>query len=74
MKVLRRLSKILKLIPGKAQHLWAWFLSMQYWLGGSDDKIEGLIRSFEAQGMRVIPAFADGLDGTPGIETFWWAK
>jgi magnesium chelatase subunit H len=44
MKLLRRLPKILRFIPGKAQDLRAWFLSMQYWLGGSDDNIEGLIR------------------------------
>lgn len=148
MKTLRRLPKILRLIPGKAQDLRAWFLSMQFWLGGSDDNIEGLIRfligryskneswrggagiqpieypevglyhpdlsghhittsledlpkcdapvatvgilmlrsyilssdtahydavirSFEEKGLRVIPAFAGGLDGTPAIETYF---
>ncbi|MEM9585147.1 MAG: cobaltochelatase subunit CobN [Pseudomonadota bacterium] len=146
MKMLRRLPKILKLIPGKSQDLRAWFLSMQYWLGGSDDNIENMvrflisryctrpawrgthandpieypdtglyhpdlpghgittdlrnlpaskakttigllmlrsyilagdtahydhvIRTFEARGMRVIPAFAGGLDGRPAIEAF----
>jgi len=147
MKMLRRLPKILKLVPGKAQDLRAWFLAMQYWLGGSDDNVEGLIRSligryadrpdwqpaqaaapidypelglyhpdlpghhiateladlpapqapvatigllmirsyilssdtahydavirsFEAAGLRVIPTFAGGLDGTPAIETY----
>ncbi|MFN3281121.1 MAG: DUF3479 domain-containing protein, partial [Tabrizicola sp.] len=44
MTLLRRLPKILRFIPGKAQDLRAWFLSMQYWLGGSDDNIEGMIR------------------------------
>ena len=44
MKMLRRIPKILKLIPGKSQDLRAWFLSMQYWLGGSDDNIENMIR------------------------------
>lgn len=43
-KMLRRLPKILRLIPGKSQDLRAWFLSMQYWLGGSDENIEGLVR------------------------------
>jgi magnesium chelatase subunit H len=42
--MLRRLPKILRWIPGKAQDLRAWFLSMQYWLGGSDDNIEQMIR------------------------------
>ena len=148
MKTLRRLPKILKLIPGKAQDMRAWFLSMQYWLGGSDDNVEqmirfligryahradwhgaqadlpieypdvglyhpdlpghhivtdlkdlpapdapvatigllmlrsyilasdcahydAVIRSFEAKGMRVIPAFAGGLDGRPAIEGYF---
>ncbi|MEJ6393262.1 magnesium chelatase subunit H [Gymnodinialimonas sp. 2305UL16-5] len=44
MKLLRRLPKILKFLPGKAQDLRAWFLTMQYWLGGSDDNVEQMIR------------------------------
>ncbi|TVP73358.1 MAG: magnesium chelatase subunit H [Rhodobacteraceae bacterium] len=44
MSMLRRLPKILRFIPGKAQDLRAWFLSMQYWLGGSDDNIESMMR------------------------------
>ncbi|MEL6959745.1 MAG: cobaltochelatase subunit CobN [Pseudomonadota bacterium] len=44
MKMLRRLPKILRLIPGKAQDLRAWFLCMQYWLGGSDENIEQMLR------------------------------
>ena len=44
MAMLRRLPKILKFLPGKAQDLRAWFLSMQYWLGGSDDNIEAMLR------------------------------
>ncbi|MEL6522061.1 MAG: magnesium chelatase subunit H [Pseudomonadota bacterium] len=148
MKVLRRLPKLLKLIPGKAQDLRAWFLTMQYWLGGSDDNIremikflvaryakrrdwggvrarppvdypelglyhpdlpghrivetlddlpgpkapsatigllllrsyilagdtghyDGVIRAMEARGLRVIPAFAGGLDARPAIEAYF---
>ena len=148
MRMLRRLPKILKLIPGKAQDLRAWFLSMQYWLGGSDDNVEqmirfligryanrpdwqgatanapieypdvglyhpdlpdhhittdladlpaveapiatvgvlmlrsyvlasdcahydAVIRSFEARGLRVIPAFAGGLDGKPAVDAYF---
>jgi magnesium chelatase subunit H len=44
MALLRRLPKILRWIPGKAQDLRAWFLCMQYWLGGSDDNIEQMMR------------------------------
>ena len=147
MKMLRRLPKLLRLIPGKSQDLRAWFLSMQYWLGGSDENIESLvrfllsryatrtdwrgtpaalpveypdvglyhpdlpgrgittdpaalprrgdgprigllmlrsyilagdtahyahvIRTLEARGMRVIPAFAGGLDGRPAMESYF---
>ncbi|MCC1492409.1 magnesium chelatase subunit H [Cognatishimia sp. F0-27] len=148
MAMLRRLPKILKLIPGKAQDLRSWFLVMQYWLGGSDDNIEAMvryllgryartrsewlggdapapldypdvglyhpdlpdrittdprdipgptgaeatvglllmrsyvladdakhydavIRAFEARGMRVLPAFAGGLDSRPAIESYF---
>ena len=44
MAMLRRLPKILRFIPGRAQDLRAWFLSMQYWLGGSDDNLEQMVR------------------------------
>ena len=44
MKILRRLPQILKFIPGKAQDLRAYFLTMQYWLGGSDDNVREMIR------------------------------
>ena len=44
MKMLRRLPQILKFLPGKAQDLRAYFLTMQYWLGGSDDNVREMIR------------------------------
>ncbi|WP_299733629.1 magnesium chelatase subunit H [uncultured Tateyamaria sp.] len=148
MAMLRRLPKILKFLPGKAQDLRAWFLVMQYWLGGSDDNVramvqfllnryatdtgwamapeaaapieypdtglyhpdlpqrittdpadipgpkdatltvgvvmlrsyvlsadtahyDGVIRAFEAKGMRVLPAFAGGLDARPAVDTYF---
>ncbi len=148
MALLRRLPRILRFIPGKAQDLRAWFLTMQYWLGGSDDNVEAMvrflvnryakntswkaapeaaapvdypdvglyhpdlkerittdpaklpspkapvatvgllmmrsyvlssdtahydavIRAFEAKGVRVLPAFAGGLDGRPAIEAYF---
>ncbi|WP_224826660.1 magnesium chelatase subunit H [Cognatishimia sp. MH4019] len=147
-KMLRRLPKILKFLPGKAQDLRGWFLTIQYWLGGSDDNVEQMVRylvsrysheasfntqiaqepidypdvglyhpalpghhiitdindlpapkaykatvgllmlrsyilasdtahydaviaAFEAQGLRVIPAFAGGLDGRPAIDAYF---
>ena len=39
MRMLRRLPRILRFIPGAAQDLRAFFLTMQYWLGGSDDNV-----------------------------------
>ncbi|NUB43587.1 magnesium chelatase subunit H [Fertoebacter nigrum] len=44
MTMLRRLPKILKYIPGTSQDVRAWFLAMQYWLGGSDDNLEQMLR------------------------------
>ena len=143
LKMLRRLPKMLRFIPGTAQDVRAYFLTLQYWLAGSDDNVVGLVRAlanryaghatraeaprdypdvgvyhpgmaarmadraealplsagtggtvgllmlrsyllgrdtghydgaiaaFEAQGLRVIPAFASGLDSRPAIETFF---
>ncbi|WP_106161579.1 cobaltochelatase subunit CobN [Hasllibacter halocynthiae] len=45
MRMLRRLPKLLRLVPGKAQDLRAWFLSMQYWLGGSEENVEAMVRN-----------------------------
>ncbi|MEL7149078.1 MAG: magnesium chelatase subunit H [Pseudomonadota bacterium] len=147
MRLLRRLPKLLRFIPGKAQDLRAWFLTMQYWLASSDENVEnmvrhlisryasdeawhgtqvaapqeypdvglyhpdlkdristslsdlpkrpkpkatvglllmrsyvlssdtahydGVIRAFEKRGIRVIPAFAAGLDGRPAVDTYF---
>ncbi len=43
MAMLRRLPRILKYIPGKAQDVRAYFLVMQYWLSGSEDNVRNLI-------------------------------
>ncbi|HVF94018.1 MAG TPA: magnesium chelatase subunit H, partial [Sphingomonas sp.] len=143
MKMLRRLPKMLRFIPGTAQDVRAYFLTLQYWLAGSDDNVVGMIRALahryaghgeaadaprdypdvgvyhprmagrmaervedlpvadtttgtvgllmlrsyllgrdtghydgviaamEAKGLRVIPAFAGGLDSRPAIEKFF---
>ena len=143
MKMLRRLPKMLRFIPGTAQDVRAYFLTLQYWLAGSDDNVVGMIRALanryaghaqraeaphdypevgvyhprlaarmanqidalpaaknatgtvgllmlrsyllgrdtghydgviaalEAKGLRVIPAFASGLDSRPAIEAFF---
>ena len=149
MKMLRQLPKLLRFIPGTAQDMRAYFLTLQYWLAGSEPNIvnmvrllvdryadgprrglrglakpaapieyadigvyhpgmkeriaesaerlpampkprgtvgllllrsyllagnsghyDGVIAAFEAKGLRVIPAFASGLDQRPAIERF----
>ncbi|PNG24782.1 magnesium chelatase subunit H [Methylocella silvestris] len=150
MRMLRRLPKILRFIPGAAQDVRAYFLTLQYWLAGSEDNManmvrflvsryadgarrslrgarqienpkdypevgvyhprmknrvsekfedlprgcdaqptigllvmrsyvlagntghyDGVIAAFEARGLRVIPAFATGLDARPAIERYF---
>ncbi len=152
MKMLRRLPQILRFIPGTAQDVRAYFLSLQYWLAGSEDNVanlvhflvdryaegprkslhrlsrpkppveypevgvyhprmkgrlaqtvdalpalatsgrrgtvglllmrsylladnaahyDGVITALEARGMRVIPAYATGLDSRPAINAFF---
>ena len=43
MSILRKLPKILRFIPGKAQDVRSYFLTMLYWLGGSDDNVESMV-------------------------------
>ncbi len=151
MAMLRQIPKILRLVPGTAQDVRAYFLTLQYWLAGSDENVanmvrllitryadgprralrgtikakppaeypdvgvyhprlkdritdasrrlpapkgggratvgllimrshvlagdtrhyDGVIEEFEARGLRVIPAFASGLDARPAIESFF---
>ncbi len=152
MKMLRRLPKMLRFIPGTAQDVRAYFLTLQYWLAGSEanvanmvrllveryadgprkalrllarpqapveypevgvyhprmarrmsaeladlprvattgkrgtvglllmrsyllagnaDHYDGVITAMEARGLRVVPAFATGLDSRPAIEAFF---
>ncbi len=144
MKMLRRLPKLMRFIPGTAQDVRTYFLGLQYWLAGSDENLanlvrmlvgrycgknqlkaaapinypdvglyhpempskitefltvlpprkgqlgtvgllllrsylisgnaahyDGVIEAFEARGLRVIPAFASGLDSRPAIETYF---
>ncbi len=152
MKMLRRLPQLLRFIPGTAQDVRSYFITMQYWMGGSDVNVlnmvrhlidrgaegprkalrgkvkvdppidypevgvyhprmsgkfsddsdalpmpvgvpvqgtvgvlmlrsyllsgncahyDGVIASLEARGLRVIPAFAAGLDSRPAIDEFF---
>jgi magnesium chelatase subunit H len=149
MKMLKQLPGLLRFIPGTAQDVRAYFLSLQYWLAGSEENLanmvrllvnryaagprrqvaatlraaapveypdvglyhpraagrivadiaqlpaggsagtvgvlllrsyvlssnaahyDGAIAALEAKGLRVIPAFASGLDQRPAVERFF---
>jgi magnesium chelatase subunit H len=149
MKMLRQLPRLLRFVPGTAQDVRAYFLSLQYWLAGSEENLanmirllvgryaagarqhlagtvqaaapveypevglyhprtqqriadraedlpvggsagtvgllilrsyvlaanaahyDGVIAALEAKGLRVIPAFASGLDSRPAIERYF---
>ena len=43
MKMLRELPKLLRFIPGTAQDIRAYFLTLQYWLAGSADNIANMV-------------------------------
>src|SRR4051794_22841878 len=51
--MLRRLPRILRFIPGAAQDLRAYFLTLQYWLAGSDENVANLVRF-------LVDRYADG--------------
>lgn len=45
MRMLRRLPRLLRFIPGTAQDVRAYFLTLQYWLAGSDENVVGMVRA-----------------------------
>jgi magnesium chelatase subunit H len=49
MKMLRRIPQFLRFIPGTAQDVRAWFLVLQYWLGGSEANVGHLVRFLVAR-------------------------
>lgn len=53
MAILRCLPRLLRFIPGTAQDLRAYFLTLQYWLAGSDDNVVNLVRF-------LLDRYADG--------------
>jgi magnesium chelatase subunit H len=44
MKMLRRIPQFLRFIPGTAQDVRAYFLTLQYWLAGSEDNVLNMVR------------------------------
>jgi magnesium chelatase subunit H len=44
LKMLRRIPRLLRFIPGTAQDVRAYFLTLQYWLAGSEENIAAMVR------------------------------
>ena len=53
MKMLRRIPQLLRFVPGTAQDVRAYFLTLQYWLGGSEENVANLVRF-------LVDRYADG--------------
>jgi magnesium chelatase subunit H len=53
MKMLQRMPRLLRYIPGTAQDLRAYFLTLQYWLAGSEQNFANLVRY-------LVGRYADG--------------
>ena len=53
MKMLRRIPRLLRFIPGAAQDVRAYFLTLQYWLGGSEENVANMVRF-------LVDRYADG--------------
>ncbi len=53
MAMLRRIPQILRFVPGTAQDVRAYFLTMQYWLAGSDENVAQMVRF-------LVDRYADG--------------
>jgi magnesium chelatase subunit H len=58
MAMLKRVPQILRFIPGTAQDVRAYFVAMQYWLAGSEENIEHLIRF-------LVSRYVPGLEKLP---------
>ncbi len=53
MKMLRRIPQLLRFIPGTAQDVRAYFMTLQYWLGGSQENMFNMVRF-------LVDRYADG--------------
>jgi magnesium chelatase subunit H len=68
-KMLRRLPKMLQFIPGTAQDVRSYFLTMQYWLAGSDENMANLIRMLAGKyGKGPRAAFGRTIKAKPPVE------
>jgi len=69
MALLKKLPKLLKFIPGTAQDVRAYFMTLQYWLSGSDENFESMVRNLVdryATGERA--AWKGALKAAPVVE------
>ncbi len=53
MTMLRRIPQILRFIPGTAQDVRAYFLTLQYWLAGSEANVANMVEF-------LVDRYADG--------------
>ena len=44
MKMLRQIPKFLRFVPGTAQDVRAYFMTLQYWLAGSEENLGSMVR------------------------------
>lgn len=56
MKMLRQIPKLLKFIPGTAQDVRAYFMTLQYWLAGSEENLANMIRMLVGRYAAAAPA------------------
>lgn len=69
MKMLRRIPQLLRFIPGTAQDVRAYFLTLQYWLSGSDDNVYGMARFLIGRfAKQQLVATAASAEATPPID------
>ena len=68
MKMLRRIPQLLRYIPGTAQDVRAYFLTLQYWLAGSEDNILNMVRFLIRRYARARESLPDSVKAAPPID------
>lgn len=69
LEMIRRLPRLLRFIPGTAQDVRAYFLTLQYWLAGSDENVANLVRFLVGRYARdLAPAARRNLVAHPPID------
>nr|WP_202801789.1 magnesium chelatase subunit H [Rhodovulum sp. PH10] len=67
-----RVTEKLSELPGKGEAGTVGVLVMRsYVLAGNSAHYDGVIAALEAKGLKVIPAYASGLDARPAVEAFF---